>query len=90
YEIAYIETIIDSVSEGDMVSDEMVLGEIVLGEMVLDENTEVVSEVVSATKKCYFINKDWNIRKLLLALKLVPSPHTGAVISNTFFKCLED
>ncbi|CAG8720694.1 5993_t:CDS:1, partial [Dentiscutata heterogama] len=41
-----IETIMNSVSEGDVVLDEIVSDKI-----VLDENTEIVSEVVSATKK---------------------------------------
>ncbi|CAG8771093.1 3010_t:CDS:1, partial [Cetraspora pellucida] len=38
----------------------------------------------------HFIDKDWNLKKILLAFRLVPVPYTGIAICSTFFKCLED
>ncbi|CAG8505248.1 5335_t:CDS:2 [Cetraspora pellucida] len=41
-------------------------------------------------KQSHFIDENWNIQKLILSFKLVPAPHTGITISNTFLKCLDD
>jgi len=38
----------------------------------------------------HFINKDWNLRKVVLAFRLVPAPHSGIAISDTFLQCLDD
>lgn len=39
---------------------------------------------------CHFIDKDWKLQKLVLAFRVVPSPHTGIVISETLFECFNE
>src|SRR6185437_3661853 len=39
---------------------------------------------------CHFIDKSWRLQKLVLSFKLVPTPHTGVVISETLLKCFND
>ncbi|CAG8761385.1 12591_t:CDS:1, partial [Ambispora leptoticha] len=39
---------------------------------------------------CHFIDTNWKLQKLVLAFKMVPTPHTGIIISDILFKCFND
>ncbi|CAG8661889.1 10401_t:CDS:2 [Ambispora gerdemannii] len=39
---------------------------------------------------CHFIDKDWNLQKLILSFKVISAPHTGIAISDMLFKCFND